>query len=40
LVRIVTSPNASGPTEEWLSMAKTSRARTRIREFIKGKYAC
>lgn len=36
-VRIVTDPTSSGPTYDWLSMARTSRARTRIRDFMRGK---
>ncbi|MBE6156240.1 MAG: bifunctional (p)ppGpp synthetase/guanosine-3',5'-bis(diphosphate) 3'-pyrophosphohydrolase [Firmicutes bacterium] len=34
-VRIVTNPNANGPTQEWLKMVCTSRARTRIKNYLK-----
>lgn len=33
-VRIVTDSNAPGPTKEWLSIAKTARARKKIREYL------
>ncbi|MCL2236226.1 MAG: bifunctional (p)ppGpp synthetase/guanosine-3',5'-bis(diphosphate) 3'-pyrophosphohydrolase [Defluviitaleaceae bacterium] len=33
LVEIETSPNAKGPTDEWLKMAKTTQAKTKIRQW-------
>lgn len=36
-VRIVTDPLAEGLSESWLGIAKTSRAKKQIKEFIKNK---
>ena len=36
-VRIITDPLAEGPSESWLGIAKTARAKKKIKEFIKNK---
>ena len=33
-VRIITDESAAGPTEEWLNIAKTARAKKKIREYL------
>lgn len=35
IIEIVTSANASGPSIDWLNMAKSSTARTKIRQWLK-----
>lgn len=35
IVEIMTSPNASGPSIDWLRIAKSSTARTKIRQWLK-----
>lgn len=35
IIEIVTSSNASGPSIDWLNMAKSSTARTKIRQWLK-----
>lgn len=35
IIQIMTSPNASGPSIDWLKIAKSSTARTKIRQWLK-----
>ena len=35
IIEIMTSPNASGPSIDWLKMVKSSTARTKIRQWLK-----
>ncbi|MEA4922085.1 MAG: bifunctional (p)ppGpp synthetase/guanosine-3',5'-bis(diphosphate) 3'-pyrophosphohydrolase [Eubacteriaceae bacterium] len=35
IIEIMTSPNASGPSIDWLKIAKSSTARTKIRQWLK-----
>ncbi len=35
IIEIITSPNASGPSIDWLKMVKSSNARTKIRQWLK-----
>ena len=35
IIEIITSPNASGPSIDWLKIAKSSTARTKIRQWLK-----
>lgn len=35
IIEIMTSPNASGPSIDWLQMTKSSMARTKIRQWLK-----
>ena len=37
IVEILTNPNSSGPNIDWLRIAKSSTARTKIRQYLKKK---